>query len=698
MRKKNIARPPILITGIVLLQCFSGTSMAFASLLNEEDIYADIPVTLSATRLSQAVKDSPVSTTVIDREMIEAYDPQEIIDVLRLVPGFQVIHPRGHRSSLTYHGVADEYARRMQVLIDGRSVYSPILGNVDWASLDLQVEDIERIEVIRGPNAASHGANSFSAVVNIITRHSADVDGNYIKLTTGDIGTRRVMARHSSHGDKYDYRASVGYRTDEGFDSVEWPDDKRIGSLSLRSDIRLNTANSLEMQFGYTDNNHREGNSFDLDTNRPRDAEVLSSFELLRWRHQVDSNEQFSLQFYHNYQETRDDYYSAPIDSILAGFSTAVGTTNQPIFLSNSSILHRYDIEFQHTLTPGDDWRLVWGSSARLDQVGSKFFFNTNSNNDFINNHVYRLFGHAEWRPSDDWTFNAGVMIENNDVTGTDYSPRVAANYHLDTQNTFRISASRALRTPSVLEHQAESYTRLADGRLIDQLFAGNNDLKPEKLTSIELGYVGNFRRQGLNIDAKLFYDRFSDVIASYTDRDFNDPINALLGLPPNIIRGSVTTSGNNSTAIIKGLEAQVQYRPTADTQIHLGYTYMTASGRTLEFVNGGSSKLETFYNETSLEIPRTIGTLQIIHELEPDIQLSMSMHRYGLYSPKGGNDTGDFTIMNWRLAKRFHTTSGKGQVSANFQNLSDDYFDFANEQVFNNRIFFSLEYEFGKI
>jgi iron complex outermembrane receptor protein len=683
----------LLIT-LLGLSCSGLQASSDKSLITEEDLFSELPFTLTATRLSQAIKDSPVSITVIDRDMIEAYDPQELIDVLRLVPGFQVIHPRGHRSSLTYHGVADEYARRMQVLIDGRSVYSPILGHVEWASLDLQVEDIERIEVIRGPNAASHGANSFSAVVNIITRHSADVTGNYVKITGGDIRTRRVMARHSGHGDKYDYRISVGYRSDEGFDSVEWPDDKRIATLSLRSDIQLNTTNSLEVQFGYNDNNHREGNSFDVDVNQPRDVEARSSFELLRWRHQAGSNEEFSLQFYHNRQYIQDDYNTAPIDSILPGFSALAGTTNQPIFLSNSSFLHRYDIEFQHTFTPSDEWRVVWGSSARLDRVGSRFFFNTDSNRDYINNHVYRLFGHTEWRPNDDWTFNAGLMIENNDVSGTDYSPRLAANYHLDAHNTFRISYSRALRTPSVLEYQADASSKLADGRLIDYFFLANKSLEPEKLSSIELGYVGNFRRYGLNIDAKLFYERFSDVIASYSDRNFNDPINALLGLPPQFIRGSVTTSGNNPAATIKGFEAQARYQPTADTRFHLGYTYMKASGRTLKFINGGPLGLDTAYNDTNKEVPRTIGTLQVIHELGPDIQLSMALHRYSLYSPKGGDDTGDFSILNWRIAKKFNTSNGKGQIAANFQNISDEYFDFADEQVFNNRIFFSLEYE----
>ena len=160
------------VTGALLalapLLAMAGTQ---SSLTSEEDIFGDIPVSYTATRLSQSVHDSPVSVTIIDKDMIEAYDPHELIDVLRLVPGFQVVHPSGFRASTSYHGLGGEFSARMQVQIDGRSVYSPILGHVEWTELPIEPEDIERIEVIRGPNAASYGANSFTAIVNIITHH-----------------------------------------------------------------------------------------------------------------------------------------------------------------------------------------------------------------------------------------------------------------------------------------------------------------------------------------------------------------------------------------------------------------------------------------------------------------------------------------------------------------------------------------------
>ncbi|MGM0680189.1 MAG: TonB-dependent receptor plug domain-containing protein, partial [Pseudomonadota bacterium] len=135
----------------------------------EEGLFEDMPVVLSATRLRQSVRDAPISMTVIDRQMIDASGFTEIPDLMRLVPGFVVDYDSGHLPVTGYHMLHDRYVRHQQVLIDGRSVYTPILGGVPWVDLPITLDDIERIEVVRGPNAASYGSNSFMGVINIIT-------------------------------------------------------------------------------------------------------------------------------------------------------------------------------------------------------------------------------------------------------------------------------------------------------------------------------------------------------------------------------------------------------------------------------------------------------------------------------------------------------------------------------------------------
>nr|WP_305909700.1 Plug domain-containing protein [Methylomarinum sp. Ch1-1]MDP4522630.1 Plug domain-containing protein [Methylomarinum sp. Ch1-1] len=122
---------------------------------------ADAPAVLTATRLKQPLASAPAAVTVIDKAMIKASGTKEIVELFRLVPGMQVGYRRGHLAAATYHGMSDELARGMQVLVDGHSIYNASFGGVTWDDYPLLIEDIERIEVIRGPNSATYGPNSF---------------------------------------------------------------------------------------------------------------------------------------------------------------------------------------------------------------------------------------------------------------------------------------------------------------------------------------------------------------------------------------------------------------------------------------------------------------------------------------------------------------------------------------------------------
>lgn len=670
-------------------------------LITEEDLYSELPFTLTATRLSQTAKDSPVSITVIDREMLEAYDAQEFIDVLRLVPGFQVVHPSGHRVSTTYHGLGAEYSQRMQILVDGRSVYSPMFGNVQWMDLPLEVEDIERIEVIRGPNAASYGANAFNAIVNIITRHPVDTQGSFFKVVNGARDTQRYMARFGERTDNLDYRFSLSHRGDGGFDSDEFPDDKRISSLSFRGDYQADLDDSFQFQFGISESEYQEGSTDPEDTlDEPlRDVNTQTSFQLFKWQRQLDVNEAFSLQFSHNYQHVKDNSFTAPMNEIvgvdLAGAITAntgVPTANEKLALHYGFLTHRYDLEFQHTLEPYRNLRLVWGAGARLDQVGSKGYFDRASDRDYFNNRTYRLFAHSEWRPSKAWTINAGVMVENNDLTGTDLSPRLSVNHHFTDQHTLRASYSKALRTPTIFEEYADAVIKLSDGRELDQLYTNSNGLQPEKITSLELAYIGHYPEFGIDVDVKLFYDRIRNTLNELEDEAYNDPLNDLVGAN---VSNRVFIFQNEGYTNLKGLEAQLRYDLGRGTRIHLGYTLLDVEGRRQSDTNDEGIIGNSSYRDYEFEAPRTIGTLQLIQDIDHDLRGSVAFHRYSRYRFAGGNGTGDFKILNWRLAKSFRSGDTKAKVAMTFQNMLDEFFDYEREQPFESRVYLSLELGF---
>jgi len=234
--------------------CF--TDVAQAELYEtEHDFVGDIDTIISATRIRQPLTESPSSITVIDRTMIEASGAIEFADVLRLVPGMQVSYPTGNRLAVTYHGYADSFPRSMEVLVDGRAIYQPSFSDVDWLFLGVAMEDIERIEVIRGPNSPLYGSNAIDGVINIITRQPYQDRGIFARGTAGDMNTRNGVLRHGGNIGELDYRVTLNYQEGDGFDGNldSTNDDRRIKGISTRSVWYPQASDEVDFQLGYSE-------------------------------------------------------------------------------------------------------------------------------------------------------------------------------------------------------------------------------------------------------------------------------------------------------------------------------------------------------------------------------------------------------------------------------------------------------------
>src|SRR5574343_150775 len=186
---------PICLAAIVLAV---GSGRSWSA--DEGAYFSDLPVVASVSRLPQRLADAPTAVTVIDRDMIKASGVRDLSDVFRLVPGFQTYPHNTEPARVSYHGLNDEdYSPRLQVLIDGRSMYSPLFGNgVNWATIPVALEDIERIEVVRGTNAVSYGSNAFLGVINIITLDPALVRGVSVSTNYGNQNVRDYSVRAGS--------------------------------------------------------------------------------------------------------------------------------------------------------------------------------------------------------------------------------------------------------------------------------------------------------------------------------------------------------------------------------------------------------------------------------------------------------------------------------------------------------------------
>ncbi len=648
---------------------FSSTQVSAEELPSEEDFLGEVPVVLSVTRLKQPRAETPASITIIDRKMIDASGAQEIPDLLRLVPGFQVGHLNDARTTVTYHGFSDEFARRMQVLIDGRSVYTPMFGGVNWADLAVDIEDIERIEIIRGPNSVTYGANSFLAVINIITRHSSSKPGQEVMLTggnhgvNGDNGMEKVMYRFSGGTKKFTYRVTASKRKDDGFRNIN--DTKEVSLLTFRGDYQASNRDSIEIQFGFNDGIRQTG-AISKTTDPLRDITIDSNFQQIKWTRQVKQDESVSVQFYHNYYDSQDSYqfpFSIFTAVPIEGYKT-----------------ERYNIEFQHTLKPHKQWRIVWGAEARLDKVTAAGWLNSSSVSE---NNVYRLFVNGEWRFRPKWIMNIGTMVEKNDLTGTDVSPRVALNYRLSPQNTFRFVHSRATRTPSILEERANSRIFLMPGGFFDQLFLSDGNLKPEKIKSNEIGYLFQSKSKKVLMDLKLFWDEIDDVIALAADPLISD--NLPFPLPSN----GAGVFINGGEAKIRGAEVEFRYSPTPKTRFILALAYANQRGTIVTDIN------PTVIAQTKTTTPVHTQSLMVIHEFPKKILASVTIYKMSNMSFGLGDNTSGYNSVDMRVAKKFKTRRINGEVAVIGQNLTGDYFDADLKFVFDKRFFLALKLGF---
>lgn len=640
--------------------------------ISEQEFLWEVPVVLSASRLRQPLDQAPAAVTVIDREMIEASGAREIPDLFRMVPGFVVGHVRGHEAVAGYHGLTDEFPRRMQVLIDGRSIYSLAnIGGVDWSALPLALEDIDRIEVTRGPNSVSYGANAFLGVVNIYTRYPTQDLGLQVSATQGDDGIADRFARYAGTQGDLDYRISLASRRDHGFDLVN--DTHKLRFANGRAEYRLDAMNALGFEGGWSDGNQGVGEPENI-LDPERDSEVESNFVQLYWRRVLGSDSELFVQYYRNFDRVRDSFtVTAP-----PPFPPLV----EPVNRDKTST--RDNIEFQHTLAPAASLRLVWGAEARWERVESPGLLGTTATQ---KNSFWRVFGQAEWRAAPDWLVNAGLMYEDNQLGGSMLSPRLAVNYTIAPGHTIRAGITRGYRTPNLFEEKADVRVTLG-GVLLDQDILAKGGLKPESILSREIAYLGEFRSLRLSVDARLFRESIQDLIGEHQEKL---PTGFEQVFPFSVFNDAFNFT-NNHSATIKGAELQVRWSPFNATQFVLSAANIDIDGSD---INDDFFVKDPDRPTYARSAPRNSMSLLAIQGLPGRNQLSALYSYYDDMDWLGEDRVPAYDRLDVRLAHKFKASWGGGEAALVYQNLTNAYQDFALVNVFDRRAFVTLSLHF---
>jgi iron complex outermembrane receptor protein len=644
-----------------------------AASATDEDIYfSELPVVASVSRLPQRLADAPTAVTVVDRDMIKASGARDLNDVFRLVPGFQTYPNNTEQAKVTYHGMGDgDYSSRVQVLIDGRSMYSPLFdGGVNWATLPVALEDIERIEVVRGTNAVSYGSNAFLGVINIITVDPALVRGVSVSTSYGNQNVRDYTLRTGGKiGEVGDFRFTFKQQNDDGLaNKFDWIDSYHSRLFDFRADFALSERDSLQFSAGQVEGVTQAGRLnlkpnpvlvFGQWTDPIRPVRQTNTYAQLLWRRVLSGTSDLQVRYSYMVDRSSDTFGISVPAPILDPNNDVVVAINQ-----TGDEGTRHELELQHSLKLADVTRLAWGASWRNDAVRSAWTFPGQGT---LHRDIARVFGNLEWKPVDWFTGNLGLAGEHDSMVGSHASPRISTNFHLNRENTIRLGFSRANRTPSTASLMGDQKYPLPPPLTV-QLYTGNTNLPSERLDTWEIGYLGDWRALRASLDVRLFSE-------SIFNRLFNVELPA----------GDRTTMPIQDVHI-RGLEYQFKWQPFDATRIVLSHAYSKIDSEYLPGVlpMPSSAKIKNF---TDYSMPRHSTSLLLMQKLPYGLEFSTAAYWQDMMKWSAITYSEKYFRVDARLAYPFRTGSLGGEIALTVQSLNGAHNEYKAHHSPANRV-----------
>lgn len=477
----------------------SENSDDFADLDLEDLLNVEIT---SVSRKSETLSNAPAAVYVISNDELRHSGVTNIPDALRLVPGIVVARIDSNKWAVTSRGFNGRFANKLLVMIDGRSTYTSSFSGVYWEDQDTLLEDIERIEVIRGPGATLWGANAVNGVINIITKHSADTEGWYLKAIAGDYEKSAASLRYGSAiGDKSYIRGygKVFHRDEfEGLISEGAEDEWDSSRAGLRFDSQLTAKDSLMVT----------ANIFENDLNqRSILPSKLPPYRLETIDRKTIKGQNINTQWRHTY---------SPISEISVQSYISHNERDDPIISDTESV---FDINFQHIYSGWDSQEIIWGLGYRkthkIIDESTYILTGIDTKNDLFNGFLQNQFTLIENRL---W-LTLGTKFEEHDDTGTELLPSARIMWTLSQKHKLWGSASRSARTASEAERRVELLSSVAPPLTAQNptplpmvlTIRPNSEYDSELSNSYELGYRF-IPTDYLSLDLTLFQNSYKDL------------------------------------------------------------------------------------------------------------------------------------------------------------------------------------------
>jgi iron complex outermembrane recepter protein len=514
----------------------------------------NIKVTTVAKK-DEALARTAAAVFVITAEDIRRSGATNIPDLLRMVPGVQVAQIDASAWAISIRGFDDRYSNKVLVLIDGRTVYTPTFSGVYWDQQDVVLEDIERIEVIRGPGGSVWGANAVNGVINIITKSSKRTQGGLVSAEGGSQPTASGVVQYGGKiASKGTYRVFGKYSnvSDQSLPSgTQAMDGWTLKHVGFRSDWELSPRDSLTVEGDFLSN--PEGQTipspsfgvpltpqYVFDRVRVNAANALG-----RWDHRFRGGSDISFQMYFDHYDRLD-----------------TGTNSR---------LSTFDLDFQDHLPLGSRHDIVWGLAYRNAADGWVPAPNLTLRPLHEDAQLFSAFFQDEVELTPSLSLTLGSRFEHNSYTGFEYEPSARLAWRVDSHTTLWAAASRAIRQPSRQERgvQADlvSFTTPQQIPGVLTIF-GNPDFRSETLRDFEVGYRTDLADR-LSFDWTAFYSAYRDL----SSLDSKAPFVDMSSGSPRMVFPEIF--GNSGSAHSYGTEFSANVSVVNRWQLSPGFTLL---------------------------------------------------------------------------------------------------------------------------
>ena len=525
----------------------------------EDLLKADV---VTASRRAQAVQEVPAAVYLITREDIERSGATSLPEALRLAPGVHVAQLASGRWAVSVRGFNGRFANKLLVLLDGRSVYAPLFSGVLWEIEGVLLDDVERIEVIRGPGAAMWGANAVNGVINIITRKARDTQGGRALVGAGTQQRGVVGLRYGGLFDEGDgaWRVWGRAQADRRFDTPAGEpgnDAWQLGQLGFRSDGTLASGQRLTLSGAVA--RQRAGDRWTLPDVTSAQGAVLGE------RTQRNANAHLLARYHRLGDDGSETIAQASIEATRVSVDGEFEERRRTFELDvqhQPRALGRHNLVAGVTLRISRDQDVAGGGLLTIDPARRTF----RQASLFVNDEIELLPRRLR--------LTLGARLEHNNFTGFEPQPQLRLAWTPDSTRTLWAALSRAVRTPSRAERDAELQVAVLPPSaasplpvLLQMTPRAGDGQRSERVTAFEIGFRQQLR-PNLAFDAALFRNEYERLLMPRLGAARLQPLPV-----PHVVQQ--IGLGFDARADAWGGELVLDWRPSRDWRLRFDYALL---------------------------------------------------------------------------------------------------------------------------